>query len=96
MSDVQLGQCRWALDCTDEAVTRVEVKALPFPVEACEDHAEEHHTWKTNATTRLNPGPEPLPECFCPDPEVLGDDPRPDYCPRHGTPQRRGLEEWME
>lgn len=84
------GVCRWNLDCSDPATERVEVKALEIITTACKAHAQWHREWVDS--TALNRGPEPEPECWCPD-QLRGSPAAPAYCPAHGTPDQRGLEE---
>lgn len=84
------GVCRWDLACEAAAVQTVQVKSLDIVVPACGPHAKDHSDWVKHSRIRLNPSPEPEPECWCaPD---LTPDPVP-YCPSHGTPEHRGLED---
>lgn len=88
-----LGVCRWALVCDEDATVEVAVKSLKLTTVACDFHAEEHRDWADRVERSINPGQEPEPECWCPDhlrPTRPGQIP---YCPSHGTPAARGLEE---
>jgi hypothetical protein len=88
--------CRWELHCTEDAVEIIFVERLGFAVAACAEHALPHAVWAQRQAERvaanrvsLTPDEEPGPECFCPT--------RPrrkvPYCPTHGTPAERGLEQ---
>ncbi len=81
--------CRWALDCRLPAAVVI-AHTTVGEVPACTEHATEHAQWV--ASRAVNRGPEPDPECWCPDANRANNIPVP-YCPAHGTPDERGLED---
>lgn len=97
--------CRWELGCEEPGRNVVDVISLAFKVNACDPHAEDHALWAKRAADReaagqvtLMPDPEPEPACWCPDKAARWSAQRRQeevpYCPRHGTPEMRGRNEW--
>lgn len=88
MTATLTGVCRWRLECSEAATVEVVVASLGITTTACEEDARWHQAW--SASTAVNRGPEPEPEEWCPD-NLRGAP--PEYCPAHGTPDQRGIEE---
>lgn len=79
--------CRWALLCTEPATTNVDHTTIGT-IPTCTEHADEYRQG-TNLDA-LNVW-EADPECWCTDDHLSAGIGVP-YCPRHGTPEQRGIE----
>lgn len=104
MTTVDMGVCRWRLECEEPATVLIKHSTLgTYPV--CAADAAPHQEWEKGEArgwTRtdengktwmsLMPHPEPRPECFCPDSPRK----RVPYCPECGTKEQRGVDPLAE
>lgn len=98
--------CRWELECEEPGRNVVDVASLGFKVNACDPHAADHARWVAARAARAAAGevlltpeePEPEPACWCPDKAARWSAQRRrdevPYCPKHGTDEMRGRNEW--